>query len=211
MQETTSTDKKQHILDTAEGLFSKNGFDATSTREIAETAGVNVAMISYYFGSKENLLVAIVQRFSNEIRTLIQLAYDSESHPAKRMRKITEAYLNYSFEHPDPIMIAHRELGVSMRPTLQSTIQETYTHVREMVSSTLIQGQEQGIYRSFDISLLIQGIGSMVDSMTIELYTYKRANVDLCSFNLVDITDPEGRNQIKEFIIDMIERFLKND
>lgn len=211
MQESTSTDKKQHIMDTAESLFSKNGFDATSTREIAETAGVNVAMISYYFGSKENLLVSIIQRFSHEIRNRIQAAYNLESCPSKRMRRITEAYLDYSFEHPDPIMIAHRELGVSMRPSLQTTIQETYTHVREMVSSTLIQGQEQGLYRSVDISLLIQGIGSMVDSMTIELHTYKRAEIDLCAFNLVDITDPDGRLQIKEFIIDLIERFLKKD
>lgn len=211
MQETTSTDKKQHIMDTAEGLFSKNGFDATSTREIAETAGVNVAMISYYFGSKENLLVAIVQRFSNEIRYRIQQAYESESHPNERMKKITRAYLDYSFEHPDPIMIAHRELGVSMRPTLQSTIQETYTHVREMVNSTLIQGQEQGMYRQVDNSLLIQGIGSMVDSMTIELYTYKRAEVDLCEFSMIDITDPKGRDKIKEFITEMIERYLKKD
>lgn len=211
MQETTSTDKKQHILDTAEALFSKNGFDATSTREIAETAGVNVAMISYYFGSKENLLFAIIERFSQEIRTRIKHAYDSEVHPNERMKKITRAYLDFSFEHPDPIMIAHRELGVSMRPTLQSTIQETYTHVREMVSSTLIEGQERGIYRSVDVSLLIQGIGSMADSMTIELYTYKRANIDLCAFNLVDISDPTGRERVKDFIIDMIERFLKKD
>jgi len=211
MLESTSTDKKQHIMDTAESLFSINGFDATSTREIAETAGVNVAMISYYFGSKENLLIDIVQRFSQEIRTRIQRAYESDPLPNERMKKITRAYLDYSLEHPDPIMIAHRELGVSMRPTLQAMIQETYTQVREMVSSTLIQGQEQGIYRAVDISLLIQAIGSMVDRMTIELYTYKRAEIDLCAFNLVDITDPSGREKVKEFIIDMIERYLKND
>jgi AcrR family transcriptional regulator len=211
MHETNATDKKQHILDTAEALFSRNGFDATSTREIAEAAAVNVAMISYYFGSKENLLVAIIERFSKEIQTRIQSAYDSEVHPVKRMRTITDTYLSYSFDHPDPIMIAHRELGVSMRPTLQTTIQDTYNHVREMVSSTIIEGQELGLYRQVDVPLLIQGIGSMVDSMTIELHTYKRANIDLCAFNLVDIGDPEGRVKVKEFIKDMIERYLKKN
>ena len=43
-----STDKK--ILYSAEKLFADKGFAATSTRDIAKSAGVNVSMISYYFG-----------------------------------------------------------------------------------------------------------------------------------------------------------------
>ena len=52
-----STDQK--ILFTAEKLFAEKGFYATSTRDIAKSAGVNVSMISYYFGSKEKLFEEI--------------------------------------------------------------------------------------------------------------------------------------------------------
>lgn len=52
-----STDKK--ILYSAEKLFADKGFAATSTRDIAKSAGVNVSMISYYFGSKEKLFEEI--------------------------------------------------------------------------------------------------------------------------------------------------------
>ena len=55
------TDKREHILVVAEGLFGEKGFDGTSVRDIAQVAGVNLAMISYYFGSKEKLLESLIE------------------------------------------------------------------------------------------------------------------------------------------------------
>jgi AcrR family transcriptional regulator len=52
------TDKQIQIIDIAERLFAERGFDGTSVRDIADEAGINVAMISYYFGSKEKLMEA---------------------------------------------------------------------------------------------------------------------------------------------------------
>ncbi len=55
MADTTGaekTDKRQHLLDTAESLFAQQGYEAVSIRQLAAEAGVNVAMVSYYFGSK---------------------------------------------------------------------------------------------------------------------------------------------------------------
>ena len=199
MQE--ATDKKLHILDIAEDLFSRNGFDATTTREIAEKSGANVAMISYYFGSKVNLLVAIIERFSHAILSRLNEGYKLNSDPQTRMRSILESYLNYSFDHPDPIMIARRELGVNMRPALRSTIQNTHTQAREMVNDIIVDGQKAGIYRPIDVALLIQSIGSMVDSMVNELHNLKRSGFDLCEMKMLDIGDEKDRTKIKHFII----------
>ena len=53
------SDKQMGIMDSAEALFAENGFAGTSVRDIADKAGVNLAMISYYFGSKEKLLESL--------------------------------------------------------------------------------------------------------------------------------------------------------
>ncbi|MEP6684170.1 MAG: TetR family transcriptional regulator, partial [Parafilimonas sp.] len=53
-------DKKQHIIETTLHLFAEKGFEGTSIREIAEKASVNVAMVNYYFGSKEKLFEKII-------------------------------------------------------------------------------------------------------------------------------------------------------
>ena len=55
-------DTKEKILDTAERLFGEQGFGATSLRHIIAEAGVNLAAVHYHFGSKEDLLDAVVVR-----------------------------------------------------------------------------------------------------------------------------------------------------
>ena len=51
---------KQKILNSATKLFANKGFDAVSVREICKDAGVNLCMISYYFGGKKELYKAII-------------------------------------------------------------------------------------------------------------------------------------------------------
>lgn len=52
---------KQALIQAGIEIFGQSGFDAASTRAIAERAGVNQAMISYYFGGKEGLYVDVMQ------------------------------------------------------------------------------------------------------------------------------------------------------
>ena len=56
------TDKKEHLLEVSEKLFAQQGFEGTSTRQIARESGINIAMISYYFGSKEGLYFEMVEQ-----------------------------------------------------------------------------------------------------------------------------------------------------
>ena len=55
-------DTKKSILDAAEGLFATNGYHNTSLRAITGKAEVNLAAVNYHFGSKEALLVAVIER-----------------------------------------------------------------------------------------------------------------------------------------------------
>ncbi|MDA8169922.1 MAG: TetR family transcriptional regulator [Nitrospiraceae bacterium] len=56
------TDTKKQILDAAEALFAREGYQGTSMRAITGSAGVNVAAANYHFGSKEALLEAVFER-----------------------------------------------------------------------------------------------------------------------------------------------------
>lgn len=53
---------RDRLLDAAERLFAEKGFAATSTREIAAQTGDTVGTLSYHFGSKNQLLVEVIQR-----------------------------------------------------------------------------------------------------------------------------------------------------
>lgn len=55
------TEKQIHILDVAEELIAQKGYEGTSVRDISSKANINVAMISYYFGSKEKMMTYLYQ------------------------------------------------------------------------------------------------------------------------------------------------------
>lgn len=59
---------EQKLLQAAVRSFSKNGFDRTTTKTIARTAGVNESLIIRYFGTKEGLLSAIIRKHVQEKR-----------------------------------------------------------------------------------------------------------------------------------------------
>lgn len=64
--------KKEQIYDAAVRLFSQKSFDAVGIREIATEANVNSAMISYYFGGKNQLLIEIFNEFSTTLLECIK-------------------------------------------------------------------------------------------------------------------------------------------
>ncbi|WP_448211115.1 TetR/AcrR family transcriptional regulator [Colwellia sp. MEBiC06753] len=74
---------KNKILDAAEELFAVKGFNGTSLREITSQAEVNLAAVNYHFGSKKELIKAVMSRYMNELapkleRSLIDVMNDSE-------------------------------------------------------------------------------------------------------------------------------------
>jgi len=73
---------KEKIFKAAVSLFAKKGFAAVGVREIAKEAGVNISMISYYFGSKTGLLEEITSRFHERYYQAIAGAVD-DSKPAE--------------------------------------------------------------------------------------------------------------------------------
>jgi AcrR family transcriptional regulator len=57
-----ATDTKERILDAAERLFAAHGFAGTSLRAVTKAAGANLAAVHYHFGTKEDLLRAVLSR-----------------------------------------------------------------------------------------------------------------------------------------------------
>jgi AcrR family transcriptional regulator len=80
----SQTDNRAKILETAEILFGRHGFSATSLRAITTEAGVNLASVNYYFGSKDQLIVEVLSRAIRPLneRRLALLAEARLTHPA---------------------------------------------------------------------------------------------------------------------------------
>ena len=76
---SSGEDFREQILNTAERLFAMQGFSATAIREIAGAVGVNAAMVHYYFGSKMQLLQAVMDRVLEPMATSVSKLEQSGS------------------------------------------------------------------------------------------------------------------------------------
>ncbi len=98
-------DTKSKILDTAESLFGKCGYAATSLRHIISEAGVNLAAIHYHFGSKQDLLDQVILRKVrpiNKRRLELLDQFEAEAAPGPVcIEKILEAFIM-------PVMLSDR-------------------------------------------------------------------------------------------------------
>ena len=65
------TDTREAILQAAMNVFGEDGFHAASTRTIAQAAGANQALISYHFGSKERLYIAVFEDIATRIESFV--------------------------------------------------------------------------------------------------------------------------------------------
>lgn len=72
MGEQQKVSAKDALLTSARELFSLRGYEAVSTRELAEHAGVNLALIQYHFGSKAKLFIEVVDHLTQESKDFME-------------------------------------------------------------------------------------------------------------------------------------------
>jgi TetR/AcrR family transcriptional regulator len=105
--ETGHQDLKTQILDTAEEFFSDNGYAATSIRRIADKAGVNPALVHYYFGNKKALLQNVMERTLEPLGHAITAMKDG---PEASPDVIARLLLSMAAEHPNIPRLMIREV-----------------------------------------------------------------------------------------------------
>lgn len=90
-------DLREKILDAAEGLFARHGFYGVTTRQVAFEAGVDVALIHYYFGAKIGLFDAVFLRRAeilNKVRLDSLDAYERAHGEALTVEGAIQAFIN---------------------------------------------------------------------------------------------------------------------
>jgi len=95
------TEKQIHILDIAEELIAKKGYEGTSVRDICSKANINVAMISYYFGSKEKMMSYLYQYRVLKTRENFSEFADTikEGKPEMQLREMIKYIVSQLFKY----------------------------------------------------------------------------------------------------------------
>lgn len=155
------SEKQIHILDVAEKLIAKKGFEGTSVRDISSEAQINVAMISYYFGSKEKMMSYLyryrVQKTRESFAEFAEII--KEGRPEMQMKELIKFVVSQLFKYN----YFHGFVTQELRHTehLKDDLLEFYNTFTNKVDEVVKKGVSSGVFTNApkpeDILTLIIG------------------------------------------------------
>jgi AcrR family transcriptional regulator len=129
--------REQLILRVAGQVFAEGGYEHASMDRIASLAGVSKPMLYAYFGSKEGLYVAYIERTGGELVQRLVSADGSGETRSSRLRAVIGEFLGFVEEHRDGWTVLFRELN-ARRPLAEQVAQlrgEIVDEVRRMLET----------------------------------------------------------------------------
>ena len=182
---------KERLLDAAEELFAAKGFSEVSVRELAATAGMNVAAVNYHFQGKENLFhEVIIRRFSAQrdltLGGLHTLLAETEGHPQVRdvSHVLVSEYMEAALSNSVLTLIT-RDMHGGKDGTHLEFLKQMVAPIFEAISQALMAARPN--IRQDDLKWIIASIIGQVHHLIL-----RRIKCESC----VDV--PEARKIMQE-------------
>ena len=91
---------REKMIETTVHILQQQGFKKATVRSIAKAAGVNIASVRYYFGSKEELIGAALEYMMGNLENIVSYLDDNRLTASERLKKYIIAYFHLAREHP---------------------------------------------------------------------------------------------------------------
>lgn len=175
---------KKRILETAEELFSVKGFSGTSVNEIVKSAGVNKALLYYYFESKDGLLEELFQQLTNDIEELMnnRLNRMAEYQDINSFKDTFDFFLDFVIEKRHLLKIAMVEsMKIGNKPNVffdlcQKVIEVEIKNIQKAYES---KGMEFNFNRQeFLVNEFFTGIMPVITFVIYKDYWQKEFDID---------------------------------
>jgi AcrR family transcriptional regulator len=172
------SDKQLQIMEAAETLFAEKGFNGTSVRDIAEKAKVNLAMVSYYFGSKEKLLEALFDYRGETMKVKLESIIDRKDLlPLEKVNLLIDNYIEKVMSQQCFYRIMAREQVLNTTGLTAQLILQIKKRNLELVSRLIKEGQRKGEFRkNIDIPLMMTTMIGTASHLVTTKHHYKELN-----------------------------------
>jgi AcrR family transcriptional regulator len=199
------SEKQIQILETAEKLFATRGFDGTSVRDIADEAGVNAAMISYYFRSKEKLMEALFEQRMGHIKLRVEsLLKDDSLTPFQKMEMLAEDHIERVMHRQQFHRIMFCEQILNKNPFIIKMVNDLKMRNLAIISELIHDGQKKGAFKKkIDLVMLLNTMFGTVSQMMVSIDYYREFN------KLQDMPDAEYQALIRKKLSIHIKTLFK--
>ncbi len=167
-------EKQMRILEAAEELISRKGFVGTTVRDIAAMADVNVAMISYYFGSKEKLLQSLLINRTEQSRELLnKLKKDVHIDPWGKIDRIIDFYVDHILKNRRFHTIMTRQISLVQDKEIEKLLIDIKKTNIVLIQEIIREGQRQKVFRKVDIPLTISSVLGTISQVSMSKPFYE--------------------------------------
>ena len=188
------SEKQMRIMEAAEELFAEKGFDGTSVRDIAEEAGVNLAMISYYFGSKDKLMESLFKYRGESIKLQLEnMIENKELSSLQKVYALIDNYIDRIMKQQCFHKILSRIQMVELKGITAQLIHELKRTNQELVKKLIQEGQRRGEFKkNIDVPLMMATLVGTTSHLVTTQHYYRKLN------NLESLPDDEFEKLIKK-------------
>jgi AcrR family transcriptional regulator len=195
---------KQDILAIATEEFAVNGLSGARVDQIAERTRTSKRMIYYYFGGKEGLYQAVLEKAYADIRNLESSANLAGLESREALRKLIELTFDYDETHPHFIsLVSVENIHRAKHLTRLKTIKEINASVVRALADILERGRKQGVFRA--------DVDPVDVHMMISAFCFFRVS-NRYTFGAIferDLSDPKLRKRHKLMITEAIEQYVE--
>ncbi len=198
-------DKQVQIMETAEILFAEKGFNGTSVRDIAEKAHVNLAMISYYFGSKDKLLESLFDYRGEHVKLKLEsMVEDKTLGSFEKLDLLIDHYIEKIMNQQCFSRIMVREQVVNHTGITAKLITQMKKRNQEIISKLIHQGQKKGEFkRNIDIPLMMATLVGTAGHLIATQPYYREIN------NLQSMSEEEFQKHLKKKLSQHLKKLFK--
>lgn len=173
MRELNNTAHK--ILDIAEYYTQTRGFNAFSYKDIQNKVGIKTSSIHYYFSSKQDLALAMIERYIERFHCHLKKISDDNKKGIKQLELLAEAYINVVKQGKFCMcgMLASDALALSN--LVNGKINDFFEITEGWISNAVIQGKEQGDFKhSRNAKIVASQLLAMLEGGMLIARTQKR-------------------------------------
>jgi AcrR family transcriptional regulator len=139
---------KARILEAATAEFAQHGFGGARVDRIAERAGANKRMLYYYFGSKDELFLAVLEASYAHIRSAEHQLDLEHKDPREALKRLVEFTWNYYLEHPEFMaLLATENLHKGSHVHQSRRARRLHSPLVDTLRDILRRGERQGLFR----------------------------------------------------------------
>jgi len=141
--------KREQILLAAEQVFARRGFKGTTTREVAEQAGIANSLIFYYFKNKMALYEAVFQNFFEQLEELMQQNLSLDLDRLGKLKNFLFTVTDFASAHRNMMRILLREI-IDNGGIVEKIAQDYFKPLYEIAVDFLKEGRREALFREVD-------------------------------------------------------------